>query len=207
MQKTVHLHRRAVVVVVIFILFAIMLPVSCASGGEGAGTSNDPQPQFMGRRRVQPSRQGVFDLHQIELRIKAPKWAKSFSFDFNFFSAEYPDYLKQDFNDTFYAVLEAESANNEETTNIAFDSNNESIEVDNNYFENSFHPIPNRGTGFDQHGSTGWLRTSWLIRPGKEFTLTFSIHDEGDAFYDSAVILDNFAFHDYETVGTTDPLN
>ncbi len=177
------------------------------SGDLGAGSSKDPQPQFMGRRRVQPQQQDVFDLHQIVLRIKAPEWAKSFSFDFNFFSAEYPNYVGQDFNDTFYAILEAESTNNGEATNIAFDSNNDSIEVDNNYFENPFHPIPNRGTGFDQHGSTGWLRTSWPIRPGEEFTLTFSIHDEGDAVYDSAVILDNFAFHDYEAVGTTDPLN
>ena len=43
------------------------------------------------------------------------------------------------------------------TTNISFDPRNNSIEVDNNYFENAFHPIPNTATGFDHDGSTGAL--------------------------------------------------
>jgi len=179
-----------------------------AGGGDlRAGASGDPQPLFMGHHPVQRTKQKVFDLHQIVLRLEAPAWAKSFSFDSNFFSAEYPDYVQQNFNDTFYAIIEASSTNSGAATNIAFDSNNDSIEVDNNYFQNPFHPIPNRGTGFDHHGSTGWLRTSWPIQAGEKFTLTFSIHDEGDAVFDSAVILDNFAFHDYDAVGTTDPLN
>ncbi|MEE9308418.1 MAG: hypothetical protein V3V57_12925, partial [Spirochaetia bacterium] len=106
-----------------------------------------------------------------------------------------------------YAVIEAASTNNGGSTNIAFDANNNSIEVDNNYFQNPFHPIPNTGTGFDAHGSTGWLRTGWPIRGGERFTLTFSIHDEGDGIYDSLVILDNFQWHEHGAVGTTDPLN
>ncbi|MCK5689476.1 choice-of-anchor L domain-containing protein, partial [Myxococcota bacterium] len=133
--------------------------------------------------------------------------AKSFSFDFNFFSAEYPGYVKKDFNDTFYAILRADSTNQGATTNISFDANRNSIEVDNNYFQQPFHPIPNTGTGFDAHGSTGWLRTAWPIKGGEKFTLTFSVHDEGDGVYDSLVVLDNFQWHDFEAVGTTDPLN
>jgi len=139
--------------------------------------------------------------------MQAPAGTKSFSFDFNYFSAEYPEYLDQDFNDTFYAILEAPSTNNGKSTNISFDPRRRSIEVDNNYFENAFHPIPNTGTGFDRDGSTGWLRTSWPIEGGETFTLTFSIHDEGDGIYDSLVILDNFRFHEYPAVGNTDPLN
>ena len=54
---------------------------------------------------------------------------------------------------------------------LSFDSDGNSIEVDNNYFQNPFHPIPNFG------------------------------------IYDSLVILDNVQWHDYEAVGTTDPLN
>ena len=150
---------------------------------------------------------GQDDLHRVELKLKAPKKAKSFSFDFNFFSAEYPGYIKANYNDTFYAVIKSRSTNGGETTNISFDANNNSIEVDNNYFQQPFHPIPNWGTGFDHHGSTGWLRTSWPIKGGEEFTLTFTIHDEGDAVFDSLVLLDNFQWHDYDAVGTTDPLN
>jgi hypothetical protein len=174
-------------------------------------TFSDPLPRYMGERPVPKeelrARRRVYDLHQVVLELTVPPKAKSLSFDFNFFSAEYPDYIGADFNDTFYAVLEAPSTNNGEPTNISFDSDGNSIEVDNNYFQNPFHPIPNFGTGFDLHGSTGWLRTSWPVDPGENITLTFSVHDEGDGIYDSLVILDNVQWHDYEAVGTTDPLN
>ena len=185
-------------------------------GGSGELSSRgrkDPIPEYMGQVKIraaknaQNAQKQVFDLHQIKLQLKAPHNARSFSFDFNFLSAEYPDYVNQEFNDSFYAILEAPSTNGGRTTNIAFDADNASIEVDNNYFQKPFHPIPNTGTGFDYHGSTGWLRTSWPIKGGEAFTLTFSIHDEGDAIYDSLVVLDNFRFHNYEAVGTTDPLN
>ncbi len=182
-------------------------PYPAGSGELSSRRYGDPMPEYMGWRRISSRRQRVYDLHQVRLELTAPQEAKSFSFDFNFFSSEYPEYVNQSFNDTFYAVIEAASTNRGRPTNIAFDSNNNSIEVDNNYFQNPFHPIPNTGTGFDMHGSTGWLRTSWPIRGGERFTLTFSIHDEGDAIYDSLVILDNFRWHEYDAVGTTDPLN
>jgi Ca-activated chloride channel family protein len=181
---------------------------SPAGGGElGDRDHPDPLPEYSGSRRLGASDQRVFDLHQVRLELKAPQDARSFSFDFNFFSAEYPQYVNQNFNDTFYAILEAPSTNGGRPTNIAFDANGNSIEVDNNYFQQPFHPIPNDGTGFDAHGSTGWLRTGWPIRGGEAFTLTFSIHDEGDAVFDSLVLLDNFRWHGHEAVGNTDPLN
>ena len=161
----------------------------------------------MGAARAAGGRQEVYDLHQVRLELKAPPEAKSFSFDFNFFSAEYPQYVNQNFNDTFYAIIEAPSTHGGRPTGISFDANDNSIEVDSNYFQQPFHPIPNAGTGFDAHGSTGWLRTHWPIHGGESFVLTFSVHDEGDAVFDSLVLLDNFRWHDYEAVGTTDPLN
>lgn len=179
-----------------------------AGGGSISGKLwPDPTPDFMGYQKAINDKKPCYDYYRVVLKLKAPKNAKSFSFDFNFFSAEYPNFVKKSFNDSFYAVLEAKSTNDGKTTNISFDSNYSSIEVDNNYFENDFHPIPNIGTGFDQHGSTGWLRTSWPIQGGEEFTLTFSVHDEGDGIYDSLAVIDNFQFHDYNAVGTTDPLN
>jgi len=177
------------------------------TGSLGSTMFDDPQPEYSGSRRITEETADVFDLHTVSLRLRAPLSARSFSFDFNFFSAEYPEYVNQNFNDTFYAVLEAQSTNRGRRTNIAFDSNGNSIEVDNNYFQKEFHPIPNTGTGFDQNGSTGWLRCSWPIRGGEEFTLTFSIHDEGDSIYDSLVLIDNFRWNGFEAVGTTDPLN
>lgn len=179
-----------------------------ASTGElGYAELRDPAPRYNGYRRLRGRGDPVWDVHQVAIRMQAPPGTRSFSFDFNYFSAEYPEFLNQDYNDTFYAILEAPSTNNGKSTNISFDPRRRSIEVDNNYFENAFHPIPNTGTGFDRDGSTGWLRTSWPIEGGETFTLTFSIHDEGDGIYDSLVILDNFRFHEYPAVGNTDPLN
>jgi hypothetical protein len=69
------------------------------------------------------------------------------------------------------------------------------------------------GTGFEcaswqendgeTHGSsTGWLLTSWPIEGGEVFTLTFHLHDTGDAIFDSEVILDAFQFLMKEDQGT-----
>ncbi len=167
----------------------------------------DPQPRFLGKRRARRDGEPAYDLHQITFELTAPADAQSFSFDFNYFSAEYPEFIQQDYNDTFYAIIEADSTNSGASTNISFDAKNHTIEVDNNYFEGQFHPIPNWGTGFDDNGSTGWLRTSWPIKGGEQFKLTFSVHDEGDAVYDSMVLLDNFQWHTFDAVGNTDPLN
>lgn len=179
------------------------------TGGQLSGEMwASPSPKFLGQAK-NPRRagNGVFDLHQVAIKLKAPQSARSFSFDVNYFSAEYPEYVGQQYNDTFFAILEAKSTNDGAPTNISFDPNGKSIEVNNNYFENKFHPIPNTGTGFDHDGSTGWLRTSWPIRGGETFTLTFSIHDEGDGVYTSLAALDNFRFHEQAAVGSTDPLN
>jgi hypothetical protein len=172
-------------------------------------TYEDPQPEYISYRETQSTNQRVLDLHQIEMQLVAPPGTQSFSFDFNFFSGEYPQFVNANYNDTFYAILRAPSTNNGRATNIAFDSNNNSIEVDNNFFEMPFHPIPNTGTGFDEHGSTGWLRTTWPIFENEEFTLVFSLHDEGDGIYDSLVVIDNFQWHKYDAdaISKTDPLN
>ena len=182
-------------------------PQPAGSGQLSNNSYSYPHIEYMGRARYYTNKSKVYDLHTITLRLKAPSGSKSFSFDLNYFSAEYPDFVNQSFNDSFYAILQAPSTNHGLATNITFDPDQNPLEVDNNYFQRRFHPIPNNGTGFDYNGSTGWLRTSWPIKGGEEFTLTFTIHDEGDAIYDSIVLLDNFLWHDYPAVGNTDPLN
>lgn len=182
-------------------------PQPVGSGQLSADAFDHPQMQYQGNARYYMNSSPVFDRHTLRLELIAPAGAKSFSFDFNFFSAEYPDFVNQSFNDSFYAILEAPSTHQGLPTNISFDPDANPIEVDNNYFQRRYHPIPNTGTGFDYNGSTGWLRTSWPIEAGERFVVTFTIHDEGDAIFDSMAILDNFQFHEYEAVGTTDPLN
>jgi Ca-activated chloride channel family protein len=177
--------------------------------GAAFGSASDPIPEYNGAQRIAADGASAFDRSQLTLTLTAPPDARSFSFDFVFFSAEYPQYVGSSYNDTFYAILRADSSNGGASTNISFDGNGNSIEVDNNYFQNEYHPCSEWGTGFHygDGGSTCWLRTSWPINGGETFTLTFSIHDEGDQAYSSTVLIDNFQWHPYEAVGATDPVN
>ena len=144
----------------------------------------------------------ICDTHQLVLQLRAPPNANGFSFDFVYLSAEYPEWVGEGFNDTFYAIFVDHLTS--ERKNISFDDYGAEIEVDNAFFEDP--PVTNiNGTGYEFTceneigppvsicgSSTGWLRTAWNIEPGQDFDLIFSIHDEGDGIYDSAVILDNF---------------
>jgi hypothetical protein len=158
------------------------------------GTEPDPAPTGGG---------GVLicDTQQLIIEFTAPTNAVGFSFDFVYLSSEYPEWVDEGFNDTFYAILDRPSTG--EHINISLDDYGAEIEVDNAFFQDP--PTTSLdGTGYSDTctnedfsvticgSSTGWLRTAWTIDPGEEFTLTFSIHDEGDGIYDSVVILDNF---------------
>ena len=178
---------------------------------------DDPAPQNPTQR--------VWDLAQITIELDPPSNAAGFQFDVMFMSAEFPEFLCQTFNDTFYAIAETEALNDGEPTNIAFDTEGDEVTVNFGYFE---HPsewtsdlsqtpygvadslaecfpesrrpsctLPDycdSADGLRVVGSgTGWLTAQSPIRAGEtELTLTFSIHDEGDAILDSAVLLDNF---------------
>jgi hypothetical protein len=138
----------------------------------------------------------ICDTNQLILQLKAPTNAAGFSFDFLYLSVEYPEWVEMGYNDTFYAILNRPATG--ENINISLDDFGNEIEVDNAFFEDP--PTTNvGGTGYTDMSfgevcgsSTGWLRTAWEINPGEVFSLTFSIHDEGDGIYDSMVILDNF---------------
>jgi hypothetical protein len=52
------------------------------------------------------------------------------------------------------------------------------------------------GTGFEGHGSTGWLVTHSKVTPGEEMTLRLAIWDMSDHVLDSTVLVDNFRFEE-----------
>jgi hypothetical protein len=143
----------------------------------------------------------VCDTQQLVIEFTAPANAVGFMFDFVYLSAEYPEWVDEGYNDTFYAIIDRPDTG--ERINISFDDYGAEIEVDNAFFEDP--PVTDlSGTGYSDMcnnedltyticgSSTGWLRTSWEIEPNEQFSLTFSIHDEGDGIYDSLVIIDNF---------------
>lgn len=96
--------------------------------GFGSGCVDDPDP-------VDPDIEGVCDLGEIRLTLTPPKNARGFEFDFMFLSAEWPEFLCQDFNDTFYTVVETAAVGGGERTNISFDPEQRSITVNVGFFE------------------------------------------------------------------------
>jgi hypothetical protein len=156
----------------------------------------------------------VNDYTELVLKLKAPTNANTFSFQFQFLSAEYPEFVCTQFNDEFLVMMESPGEFTT-ATNISFDSSMNPITVNNGLFTvcqngtssytmHCTHPVTDiAGTGYEDTasgiggsapigGSTGWLTTTAPVTPGEELTLHFIIFDEGDHIYDSAVLIDNF---------------
>jgi len=160
---------------------SIVHPLPGPDPADGCGQADPPQVQ---------------DMVRMKLNLKAPAGATGFSFDFNFMSAEFPQYHCTEFDDTFLAILESQSLNG----NISFDEKDKVISINTGFFDvcNALNG-PNcggatelAGTGYDDRGGTGWLTTKAPITPGEEFSLTFYLFDEGDAALTSQVLVDNF---------------
>ncbi len=88
------------------------------------------------------------DMTEYKLTLKVPQNAKSFSFQFNFFSAEYPEYVCTRFNDRFIAVLESKGLDPSKlpagqcltgtatpTCNVSYDDKGQPVTVNNGFFD------------------------------------------------------------------------
>lgn len=194
------------------------------------------------------------DVNELIITMKVPQNAKSFSYQFNFFSAEYPEFICTEFNDRFIAILKSTaldptklpggaapncvSAQSPAECNISFDSMGEPVTINNGFFgvcRSYSGPNANGSnitttcapgtegqlvnTGYDKPdtnpkyglvgGATGWLTTTAPVTPGETIDLRFIILDEGDAKYDSAVLIDNFKWEveAVEAPSTSGPIN
>ena len=141
----------------------------------------------------------VYDFTEWKLTLKVPSNAKAFSFDFNFMSSEYPEYVGTQFNDKFVAVLDSKAFKG----NVSFDSGGNCISINNALFQVCDKPTCKegagalKGTGYENGvgGGTGWLTTTSPVTAGEIITLRFMIFDEGDHILDSVVLIDDFRWH------------
>jgi hypothetical protein len=166
----------------------------------------------------------VFDNAALELRIRVPTNAKSFSFNLNFYTFEFPDYICSEFND-FYVTMMDPIPPGLSDGNISFDQVGNPISVNNSLLQvcnaqnagGKDFPCPLgpgllQNTGFTgpmigQHAATGWLETRAPVEPGSEIMIRFAIWDSGDPVLDSTVLVDNFKwFLDAATGSTTTPV-
>lgn len=147
------------------------------------------------------------DTVSLVINLDVPEGSNRLSLDFDFLSAEFPDFVGSIFNDTFIArVTDANG-----TRTIA------SASVNSSFF---FAASGSRagGTGFDiftedpsgvdtsfggglpDAGVTDWQSVEVEIAGGGPVTLQFTIGDLGDGILDSAVVLDSVVITSLEAV-------
>jgi hypothetical protein len=167
---------------------------------------------------------GINDVINVKLQIKVPANAKGVSFDFDFWSGEWPEWVCSDYNDSFIAYLTSKGFPGS-PDNISFDSKGNPVSVNNGFFGVCTPGVQTgcsggnttatsvcgagigdlAGTGFADPGTyctdpssgggaTGWLTSSAPVQAGETITLEFMIWDKGDWNYDSSVLIDNFSW-------------
>lgn len=155
------------------------------------------------------------DSAALQVQVKVPTNVKSLSFNLDFYTYEYPNYICSEFNDFFVAILKP-APSGVEDGNISFDAMGNMISVNAGFLQvctpqtaggKTFTcPLGTgqlAGTGFDQDdfgfptdnsAATGWLQTTAPVEGGSVVTLLFAVWDSGDGILDSTVLIDNFTW-------------
>jgi Putative metal-binding motif len=175
-----------------------------------------------------PNGSGANDSANLKVQIRVPTNAKSFTYKFKFYSSEFEEWVCDNFND-FYLALLTTTANPIGTgpgqippdRNISFDALGNPVSVNNGFFDVCSTIYPGClgtteliGTGMgggssapnalDDGGGTSWLTTTSPVVSGETMTIEFMIWDTGDRLWDSTVLLDAFEWSlNTGSVGTT----
>ena len=152
----------------------------------------------------------------------APALTEGYSFDFAFFSSEWPTYVNTTFNDLFVAWVVTDSftgnisvINNQPTTITALHSHWSNVPVNQgsktcaNFGSAgpgfSCNEPQLAGTGYETHAATDWTPVNQNIESGTNLDIYFFVSDMGDTALASAVALDNFRWRCMPCIDQDDP--
>ncbi|MDI1437587.1 choice-of-anchor L domain-containing protein [Polyangium sorediatum] len=150
---------------------------------------------------------GANDSVNVRLDIRVPTNAKSFEYQFRFFSSEYQSWQCSSYNDFFLALLQSGAMGLPLDKNIAKDGGNNPVSVNNGFFQvcvaKGCNTCPSgagelTGTGMqisNVGGGTDWLYNTASVVPGEKITLELMIFDVTDTILDSLILLDNFRWN------------
>lgn len=184
-----------------------------STGVAGAGTSQSADPTVYGVQAGTdtnaPCSNGVSnanDCVSVKFSFNVPAGMHSIAFDFNFMSAEYPEWVGDLYNDAFTVRLQSPTYN---YPNIAIDAMGNPVTINSAFFNQPCTSLI--GSGFDIYdfgggcdaGATGMLTSQAPVEPGETVTITFELYDIFDGMWDSAVLLDNFLISEEEVDGPT----
>ena len=120
---------------------------------EGQGSSPPSYPKSTASCQADSS---VYDTIGVTLQIKVPANAQGFSFDFDFYSGEWPEFVCTEFNDSFVAWLQSTAwAGNGGDLNISLDSMNNPVSVNNGFFDRCTMNAETGCAGGGGFGTTG----------------------------------------------------
>lgn len=197
-----------------------------SSQGAIMGTNGNPPAGYPKESPACPgvTTGAVFDPAALEVIVRVPTNANSLSFNLNFYTFEFPEYICSKFND-FYVTLMTPTPPGLPDANISFDQDGNPISVNNSLlqvcspqtaggkaFACPLGPGLLQNTGFTgpligEHAATGWLATRAPVEPGSDITLRFAIWDSGDGVLDSLVLVDNFQWSVEPAAGSvTEPV-
>lgn len=162
----------------------------------------------------------AFDSARLRVRIRVPTNAQSFSYNLKFYSAEFPEYVCNSFNDFFVTLLTSSWVPDPNDPNqvplpfdrnIATDSQGNTLSVNNAFLDVCFPPVnapPGScpegtldlvgngmggwGGNLKDGGGTAWLTNEAPVVPGETIELEFITWDAGDHNVDSLALLDKF---------------
>jgi hypothetical protein len=165
----------------------------CSTSGLGVAPPGFPQDN-----PACPPSLEINDDVALEVKLRAPTNATGYSFNFRFYSFEYPEWVCDQYNDQFIALV-TPAPTGAINGNICFDSANNPVSVNLGFFDVCVGcpagPGDMVGTGFNvwnDAGATVWLQTQAPVTGGEELTIRFAIWDTGDDAWDSTALIDNF---------------
>lgn len=144
-----------------------------------------------------PSANG-FDGLALQLTFTTPNNVNGFSFDYKFYTQDYPDYTCSMYSDEV-AVYTIPTLPGAPSDNILFDANANPVSVNSvevcapfDCFVCPYGSLELNGTGFEGNGATAWMTGTYPILPSTKYTIYFSIWDSGDGSGRSTLLLDNW---------------
>jgi hypothetical protein len=165
--------------------------------GTGPGTAPAGFPQDV---PACPGSTAINDDIALEVVLRVPTNATGFSYDFDFYSFEYPEWVCTSYNDQYIALVSPPPVGSIDG-NVSFDSMGNPVSVNIAFFDVcsgcGLGTAELQNTGFDiwdDAGATSWLVTTSPVTGGDEITIRFAIWDTGDAAWDSTVLIDNFTW-------------
>lgn len=180
---------------------------SCSEYGSGSPPAGIPQTVS-----GCPHSQEIVDDISLRVKVRAPTNATGFSFDFTFYTFDYPEWPCSSFNDQFVALLDPAIEGTIDGNTALVDFGNP-VTVNTSFLQVcsgcALGSSELGGTGFgswNDAGATSWLRTTVPLYPGSIFTVQFLIYDVGAYDVDSTTLVDNFRWtHQFVDLVTARP--